>query len=402
MDFDYKAWIPTNNGELSKARVANSYPSENWKIENDILTLTQTNSSDYSDTVFYKKNELLMSYKLLIDFDKKPWEFKLSIDVGNVKNLIKANGTINTNGIIEFSLDVDKKIEGNPLNLSNTIFTMVKNCVHGDGHHEQKVDKFIPVQENKKFKYSNIAKQLANHIKQNEFEAKRLFYDKTTNAHQLSVVNGLNGQAKGFKSYYDAFLKNFKDEIEKEKLPIGCPDSVLLSLESIKNKLEIESTNNKFLITVLFSVLAFFMSANILIKPVNTSLFLEKNHLLFFLIAFSISILILISIDLRYIGVIKETLAPFFKAKEYYQRKYIYGNNKKKYNFEYVLGRFGPFVFAMIFAILVIFGIYFGFNLYTQNSQYNFKSATAKKENNLSQSTKIKSLPKYDKNISKK
>jgi hypothetical protein len=329
MNKKYKAWIPTNNGHLSRTRVANTYPPQDWSVTNNKLTLIQNNTDEYSDTIFFK--DLLLSYTIDIDFNTDPWLYKLTISVDSSPNVITSEGEIYSNGIIEFSFQ--SSVNGDQQNFANTVFTIVKNCIHGNNHHDQKVDRFIPVQEISIFKYSYIAKRLADKLKKNEFESKRLLNDNTTNAHRLSVVNKLNEQARGFKSYYDAYCEIFHNEIKKENLPLGYPEAVLLSMDSIRKKLEIEVQNSKFAITIFFSILAFFISANILIKPKSVD-FLTNHHFLLIEIVFTISILIAIFLDLRYIGIIKKYLSPILKAKEYYQRIYLYGEAISRYNKE--------------------------------------------------------------------
>ncbi|MCB4773321.1 MAG: hypothetical protein LGB05_06840 [Sulfurovum sp.] len=380
MSQKYKAWIPTNNGHLSKTRVANTYLPQDWSITNDKLTLIQNNTDEYSDTIFFTEDDLLLSYTLEIDFNTQPftletdfntqppWLYTLTISVDSFPEVITSKGKIYSNGIIEFSFQ--SSVDGDQQNLANTVFTIVKNCIHGNNHHDQKVDRFIPVHKHSTFKYSYIAKRLADKIKKNEFESKRLLNDNTTNAHQLSVVNKLNEQARGFKSYYDAYCKIFQAEISRENLSLGYPEAVLLSMESIRKKLEIEVQNSKFAITIFFSILAFLVSSNILIKPKSID-FLENHHLLLIEITCTISILIAIFVDLRYIGIIRKYLSPILKAKEYYQRIYLYGeaiskynkkipSDKKKYYYMYQGLKFGNILFGIIFICLAIWG---GFNI---------------------------------------
>lgn len=364
----YKAWIPTNNGHLSKTRVANTYLPQDWSIEDNKLTLIQNNTDEYSDTIFCTSDDLLLSYTLKIDFNSQPWLYTLTISVDSSPKVITSEGKIYSNGIIEFHFQ--SAVLGDQKNFANTVFTIVKNCVHGNNHHDQKVDRFIPVQQISTFKYSYIAKRLAGKLKKNEFESKRLLNDNTTNSHRLSVVNKLNEQARGFKSYYDAYCEIFQKELEQENLPLGYPEAVLLSMESIRKKLEIEVQNSKFAITIFFSILAFFISSNILIKPKSID-FLANHHFLLIEIVFTISILIAIFLDLRYIGIIKKYLSPILKAKEYYQRIYLYGEaiskynkknsiRQKKYYYIYQGLKFGNILFGTIFICLAIWG---GFNI---------------------------------------
>ena len=136
---EYRAWIPTNNGILSKELVAESYPPSHYQTVDNILTLTQDDTFEYSDSIFKEKQqELSASYILKIDFNSLPWTFNLDAKVDRDET-IHSSGVINENGLIEFSVKT-KNLNGNDENIRNTVFTMVKNCVHGNSHHDQKVD----------------------------------------------------------------------------------------------------------------------------------------------------------------------------------------------------------------------------------------------------------------------
>ncbi len=364
MTHTYKAWIPTNNGSLSKELIASTYSPKSWSIKNDQLTLIQNDIDDYTDTVFSRKNELMLSYTLEINLQSEPWYYNLQVIIGNT-NLIKSQGRIYSNGIVDFT--VSTKVKGDQDNIANTIFTIVKNCIHGNSHHEQKVDKFIPIQDQLVFKYSLIAKQLANEIKKNEYETKRILLNNTTNTRKSSVINILYEQSRGFKSYYDAFLKIFEKEIKQENLSIGYPDAVLQSMKAIKNKAEIDTQSSKFTITIFFSLSAFFVSFNILIKPNHVN-FLNAHYLFLVKVIALITVLIAIFLDLRYIGLVRKIFYPLLnktnKTKDYFQRVYLYGeyvlknkkkvySDKKKYIYLYYFLKYGHFLVGVIMIVIL-------------------------------------------------
>ena len=101
---EYRAWIPTNNGVLSQELVASSYSPSHYKTIDNILTLVQNDTFEYSDSIFRGElqQELSISYELKIDFNSLPWTFSLVVNVDR-NEAVLSTGTIKENGLIEFS-----------------------------------------------------------------------------------------------------------------------------------------------------------------------------------------------------------------------------------------------------------------------------------------------------------
>jgi hypothetical protein len=358
----YRAWIPTNNGVLTQELVAASYVPSAVKTTGHILTLTQENTSDYSDSIFDQqlKKELPISYEIKINFEKRPWRFNLIVYVDSQQAIV-SDGLIYKNGLVDFNVQINA-LYGDLANIENTVFTMVKNCVHGNSHHNQKVDTIIPVQKLVLFKYSNIAYNLSNEIKRYEYEAKRLM-EENIPLENISQILNLNEKAKGFKSYYDTFCVLFKDKLKEEDENIGNPNSVLYSLESIKNRVDIKVTKSKFTMGVFFSIVAFFISSNILMKTSNNSDFLEKHHFALFVLTIVISAITALIIDVKYIGFIKKILKVSSSFKEKLQRIYLYCvavkiykknviEERKKYCIFYYLIKYGIYILWILIIII--------------------------------------------------
>ena len=332
MTEEYTAWIPTNNGLLQEGLIANTLPPESFSRSGNgsELKIAEKNTDAYSDTVFKEHllKELPVSYDLQINVAEEPWRFYLCLTVTG-KEVVTASGRIEKNGIVVFSVET-KNIKGDESNIANTVFTILKNGIHGNNHHDQKVDTIIPIQPAATFEYSKVAYHLSTEIKRFEVEAKRIMRDNPA-LRGMETVSTLAEKAKGFKSYYDSFCTLFRFEIAKESTPVGQPENVLNSLDAIKKQVEAKAAKSRFVLATLLSIGALFISLNILAKPAGGIPLLSDHQYMFALLTMGIPGVVLMIINHIFIGL--EWLQKVLDVtdKEKYQKIYLYCEALKIY-----------------------------------------------------------------------
>lgn len=331
----YKSWIPANNGILSIQRVGTSYPIDSYKnnLDNKTLTFKQENTYSYSDTLEYlRADELPISYILSINYSNDIWKFNLNISVDK-GIIVESSGTILENGIVEFDCIYQNNYNNSQSdNMPNTIFTIIKNFIHGNNHHDEKVDNFIPVQLSKSFKYSNILRQLSEKIKSNEFQVKRINYNFIFSTQKQFQLSLLKNEASGYKTYFDTFYDLFKDEIDKENIYYGNPTSVISSISLISEQKNEELRSIQFIAQIIIALIALFISSNIFMKPYSANDFLEYNYITFLNISIIMFVMIIIFFDFIYFGFIIKLSTLLWNKKEYIQRLYLYVNDNPKNN----------------------------------------------------------------------
>jgi len=296
INFEYKSWIPNNNGfidinkipvytlnNILEEPIIKDYDNKRFifikskytKQFSDSLVTTEQSFLRFIVTIFSNKTNNISNFRICLLLGKN--------------GLIKAKGTFNhIGGIIEFKITDIKKInrvETKLDNIPNTIYTIIKNLIHGDNHHKQKIDTMVPVQQKKNFSYKKILSSLSENIKKNEFEAKRLLKAKETYQVEYNIyyhINKLTNNSKGILSYYNCFKSLFENEIKKENNDIctGKPESVIKSLEILLNEIKNELENKKAFLNTILVLLTIFISSNILFQLSTKTPFkdLLQNH----------------------------------------------------------------------------------------------------------------------------
>jgi len=225
---EYQSWVPTNQGKLNTrfigiTSVRNGISSYDENLKE--YTLSVVNTDAYTDTTDKSDIEYTLSYDLIINTSNiEKWEFSLSIYIDEKNASIIAKGDIEDTGIIIFSY-IHYNFSGDCKNIPNTIFTIIKNYVHGDNHHSQKVDVIIPVLKKDDFKYYKVLEGLSSAIKTFESDAKRKIkipYLRNVSKYQYIAERYYN--AEGFLAYYSTFNKIFEEELLKEDYTHICPN----------------------------------------------------------------------------------------------------------------------------------------------------------------------------------
>jgi len=351
MVYDYKSWIPANSGTLSIERISRVED----KKEGNSYIFIEEETFRFSDS-FSKKNEIPISYKLKLESkdgkDEFPFSFELELFYEAIKNenkILLSKGDIEKNGFIEYSIYYSGNLsedESDLENMPNTIYTIIKNIIHNDGHHDSAVDNVIPVEKIKNFSCENILDSISNKIKKMEYEAKSKSKRKIPK-YIFDILESYE-HAKGFYSYYLTFYqicKNKKNNFDLTK-------NVLTSFESIANLAKRRLDSIKYITSVFLTLLAIYISTNILIKGesfgvqtlFNKDIDLLKLEIGFFIIL----ILSLIIIDFF----TTQLLSRIFSKKkvEFLFAKLIYAYHNKNYKIIYSI-----YVFLVI---LIIIGTY--------------------------------------------
>jgi len=352
---EYQSWIPTNQGKLNTrfigiASVRNGISSYDENLKE--YTLSVVNTDAYTDTTDKSDIEYTLSYDLIINTSNiEKWEFSLSIYIDEKNASIIAKGDIEDTGIIIFSY-IHYNFSGDCKNIPNTIFTIIKNYVHGDNHHSQKVDVIIPVLKKDDFKYYKVLEGLSSAIKTFESDAKRKIkipYLRNVSKYQYIAERYYN--AEGFLAYYSTFNKIFEEELLKEDYTHICPQNIVDSMASLKNKINITLEFDRYSQTTVIALIALYVSLLILTKNSLKINFID-NLLIVFIVGFGL--------DFRYqsIGILHNIFKNNIEKKEIYQRKYLYKKSLEKEKYKnrqnkgskkfYYLVHLGRFIFTIM------------------------------------------------------
>jgi hypothetical protein len=298
------SWIPTNLGFLNFNYVADFhnllkvFGENNFSIKSTtdkkIVKLHETNLSDLN--CFITKaldiNEEKLSAEIVLNnetIDNKVLGKSQPSKISGTCNIampdnnifqIKSIFTIERTGkiiikdiiIIYQSEHINKIENNNTLNqtVANAVYTLIKKIVHGDNHHDQKVDTMIGVYT--EFEPRQILTDLG-------FQLKRIEkFVKTNHTPSLSLIYDIDkvyayNVAKGFQSYIETFnnlfLEDKEDKEDKEKINLPFItkeniENVILSIEAgvLNYKSKKEEGRNFILFMVTF--IALFSSLNIL------------------------------------------------------------------------------------------------------------------------------------------
>lgn len=355
--YTHQAWIPTNLGKLQKNLILTSEYSHKGKKE---FYLISSKRFDASDTIIpkNKKKQIPLYTDFTINFDEINWTFTLKVyekkrnilqniyqkikkrDYKNILkafsfvkvSLIEAEGDIHQNGMTYFKFN-NYMENGNFQNISNTIFTYVKQRVHQDLHHQEKIDNVIPVCLKDENIHLNTINALITKIKSIEIDAKRTYRDANDWSYVRDIEN-LYWDAKGFCAYTEAFSKLFRKELENNKENILTAKPIIESLNALREKIKVEQQNRTTMATIIVSMIGLFISLNIVMQNKLSLDFGEYEWLKSLII---ISIVLVISEKIIHLYFGKGSVLSIFNnksnKKEYYQRIYVVGMDKTLISF---------------------------------------------------------------------
>jgi len=332
--YQYTAWIPTNSGFLSAEHVLtpewieDSSNSNKFFLKNKNLYATDSISEEYvnQQTIYTVTSE--------IDFSKKEyWYFKIDIYDQDL-HVIKASGLIDKSGKTSFNVSSvhEKLLIGDLENIPNTIFTFLKQLIHKDLHHLEKVDNVIPICDNEDEWHIKTANRLAKKIKTLEFDAKRIYRDGLA-WDKFKLIESIYWDAKGFKAYYDAFMKHnlYKQEDKRYLNPLP----VIQSLEAMQGKINSSRQRRMTLSTIIGTVVALFISLNIMTQNPFFHASEQYEYQVFLGVVFVIVFIFEIMMHLHFgANLLTRLWDPTYESKEYYQRLYLasHTNNKDYIN----------------------------------------------------------------------
>ena len=323
---DWYSWIPTNIGYLNFNYIADKenldavFGQDNYslQLENNHkkkITITKTYLSDSNPLVnkildkkeFYpmayleftrnmefnsildKKQPTKITGKIVLSFEGVDPKFALednnqnSHEVKEYKQInaefeIERTGKLcikNVQYIIDLTMHVEN-IEKTKLTELTALYTLIKKVVHGDNHHFQKIDTMIGVY--KKFEAKQILTDLGFHIKR--FDK---FLKNESNDIGMIIFSQdkekIPSYAKGFKSYIDTFNNLFNSELtspltvdseENYFITYENIDNTIKSIEAKSDSLKIVKSFSNNLRVLIFTLLGFFISANILISSLTS------------------------------------------------------------------------------------------------------------------------------------
>ena len=305
---DYISWIPANNGYISRGRIKRPLIF----YDNGILRYSIKNTLEYSDS-FIKNipSQYPISYDLELNINDFPLKFEIYfyIDKKYVNRdkdirIIYAKGAITENGCINFNLQYNN-LENDSMNLATsnaptTIYTIIKNIIHSDMHHDLVVDNIIPVVKDTECNdnvVNIILKGIAEKIKQIEYESKQEFKNFAPLSKNRVIEN--HEKVKGIYNYYKT-LKEIKNYVPENKI---FPENVIASLSTLSELAKRDIEKIKYLIGILLTFLAIFISINILLKSKDFGLqnsikfFFNNDICLINIILFSILLILFAIID---------------------------------------------------------------------------------------------------------
>jgi hypothetical protein len=185
----------------------------------------------------------------------------------------------NVQYIIDSQMHV-KNIDDTKLPELTALYTLINKVVHGDNHHFQKIDTMIGIY--KEFVPKQILTDLGFHIK-------RLDKFLKNESNDIGMIlfsqdkEKISSYAKGFKSYIDTFNTLFNSELETTTLKseenyfitYQNIDNTIKSIEAKSDSLKIVKNFSHNLRVLIFTLLGFFISANILISSLAENYYSE-------------------------------------------------------------------------------------------------------------------------------
>jgi uncharacterized protein YfcZ (UPF0381/DUF406 family) len=242
-------WIPTNLGELQYSLILKNLGIEpknkkELRIENlDLYYLTDTLEPKKSETPkgLFEIKELSKSFvgSLKINYPK---ELEISL-----KFKIFKNGKTELSYI---SIKSDVELQANRKEIIQACSTVIKNIVHGNNHHHQKIDTIISVQKSL-FNEEQVLKDLILHVKNVESDVKNIKYN-------FRKAKNYVEEMKGFLSYIKTFILVFKIHEDLSNKYIGIAESLISSIEAQSNKKEFSvNIGYQFGVSILTLIIIF-------------------------------------------------------------------------------------------------------------------------------------------------
>jgi len=326
----YFAWIPTNSGYLNIHHILT--PKWNKTDTNHVFRLIDQELY-VTDSTLEKSLREQIIYKITCEIDFSnilEWKFKININDGD-KDIIEASGNIEQNGKTKFSYNTvnENLLTGDIDNIPNTIFTFLKQQIHRDLHHLEKVDNVIPICTSIEDWKIQTANGLVKKIKSLEFDAKRIYRDGLS-WDKFKTIEAIYWDAKGFQAYFEAFINNCVDK-NNNNYPDKYlnPLSIIDSLAALQGKINASRQRRMTISAILGTIVALFISLNIMTQnPIlHVSTDTEERGLLW---------VILIVVGIFEImthlhfgsGLLRRLLDPKYETKEYYQRLYLSGHTE--------------------------------------------------------------------------
>jgi len=264
----FYGWIPTNKGELEY-----SYISIPDLVKKDIKNYRKNSNEIFvyfnidplvDDFYVFKafskqrKNFVPKNAKILIKKDFTGW---IEISYGKNENYFeyKSKFKIYKNGVIKFlGIETNNNISDNINTIKQIMFNLVKLFVHGDIHHHQKIDIFLPIIDSK-FDPMKVAIYMTNSIKLIENTVKQ-----NNNCESYLKNRVFMYEVEGFIAYFETFTLLFPSKKINKQLQLA--KNVSYSLKSILKKREEEQKYKSYFITILITFLGLFISINILLN----------------------------------------------------------------------------------------------------------------------------------------
>ena len=181
------------------------------------------------------------------------------------RKILSAQGRIEQNGLVVFKISfASENIDENSNlgNIPNTVYTILKNIIHSDNHHDVAVDNVIPVVPEEEYSCDNVLEGLLDRIKKMEYQAKHEIRGFPSAPH--SVLESYQ-RARGFQSYYLAFRNHHceRSDIEERE---GDVENVLTSFKSLAELAKQRLEKRRFTTGVLLTLAAILVSTNMLVK----------------------------------------------------------------------------------------------------------------------------------------
>jgi hypothetical protein len=276
-------WIPTNLGILdydfiSKQQMSSSF-GKNIKFSEDIegfrfwnldlrsfqdslpsyLTLSKgKETSGIGRISFYPSAKKILKGLVTIDYHDK---FNISFEY-----YLEINGKVCISNPSFGLYNQIKDINNDLLNtFAQIAYMILKQSLHGDSHHHQKIDYVLEVQEGV-FSSNKIIYTFAKHIKNVERDIKSI----DTCIGHLKAINAIE-EIRGYISYANTFYELNKDKISPEsETLVKNMQNVVLSLEATVAK---KDNHFKYLDIAKTTFLAIFALL------ISLSLFLFKTFI---------------------------------------------------------------------------------------------------------------------------
>lgn len=237
----------------SKADVTFSYDKSNLKIYGDITFKLFETKEENEKIIQYSKSSFIIENNGSITFSK----------------VIVSNNTSKyaTNFQNEDSKDIEQLVLYQEY-IANSMFIIIKNIVHSNSHHHQKIDTATHLTFGEEFNAVSVLESLISSIKRWESDLKHLPSCLLQLKKELTT-----NDVKGFICYINIFRQVFKDKItEGIKQPkythlnddSSVENNLLASIEANRDRRKAKQIHKQSLLTTTFTFIGILISFNIL------------------------------------------------------------------------------------------------------------------------------------------